>query len=226
MPLGFDLRIIKLGGSLFDLPDLAGELRRWLAQQPPAANVLLAGGGRPADAVREFDRLHGLGDLDAHWLAIRAMELNARLLTSLLKADWLDSLDQGAERAPARANTNLKRKRENAALPPLAILNSYRFMREDERTVNLLPPSWRVTSDSIAARAAEHGGARELVLLKSALPPLPATIEAAVADGYVDPMFPEASRRVPRIRCVNLRQPTFPEVTWRGQMLEQGAKNE
>ncbi|HWB09635.1 MAG TPA: hypothetical protein VG826_10435 [Pirellulales bacterium] len=206
---GRGVRIIKLGGSLLDLPDLAGVMRRWLARQVPTANVVLVGGGRLADALRQYDRLHGLSDLDAHWLAIRAMELNGRLLASLLKeADWIDSLEAIAERTE-----------------PLSILNPYIFMRQDERSAAPMPSGWHVTSDSIAARAAEHSRAGELVLLKSALPTVPATIAAAVAEGYVDPSFPAASRLLPRIRCVNLRQQTFPEVTWKGQSLEDRAKN-
>jgi uridylate kinase len=194
------IRILKLGGSLLDLPDLAGVLRRWLAGQPAAFDVVLVGGGRLADALRDYDRLHGLSDSQAHWLAIRAMELNGRLLAALLpEAAWLDSLEHGTD-----------------GVERLAILNPYHFLREDELSASPLPAGWQVTSDSVAARAAEHSGAGELVLLKSALPPDPATLAGAVAAGYVDATFPDASGRLPRIRCVNLREPTFPEVVWAG----------
>jgi hypothetical protein len=193
---------------LLELPKLADVLRRWLARQPAAANVLLVGGGRVADAVREYDRLHGLSESDAHWLAIRAMEFNSRLLASVLtEADWLDSLDGWAD-----------------CVAPLAILNPYQFMREDENFGHPLPASWQVTSDSIAARAAEHSFACELVLLKSALPPAATTVDAAADAGYVDRMFPEASRTIPLIRCVNLREPTCHEVVWLRPAPEQGSK--
>ncbi|HEV3003061.1 MAG TPA: hypothetical protein VGX78_01305, partial [Pirellulales bacterium] len=90
---GPNVRVIKLGGSLLDLPDVAGRLRNWLARQATVSNIALVGGGRLADVVRDYDRLHSMSDYDSHWLAIRAMELNSRLLASLLReAHWLDSL--------------------------------------------------------------------------------------------------------------------------------------
>jgi aspartokinase-like uncharacterized kinase len=70
-----------------------------------------------------------------------------------------------------------------------------------------LPPSWDVTSDSIAARVAHLLRARELVLLKSA--PLPPRVDRdeAARLGLVDPAFPEISSRLARVFYVNLREP-------------------
>ena len=93
-------RVIKLGGSLLEYGDLVGELRRWLAAQSPAQNLLVVGGGAMADAVRRADRLHGLGETAAHWLCVRAMGVNSRLIAALLpEADYVTSLDElnGAE---------------------------------------------------------------------------------------------------------------------------------
>ena len=50
------IRVVKIGGSLFQFPALVQNLRSWLASQPRALNVLLAGGGRFADAVRDLDQ--------------------------------------------------------------------------------------------------------------------------------------------------------------------------
>ncbi|HVA50067.1 MAG TPA: hypothetical protein VNH11_27115 [Pirellulales bacterium] len=191
---GPPVRVVKLGGSLLDLADLADRLRRWLGEQPAAANVLVVGGGRMADVVRDFDRRHGLRSADAHWLAIAAMALNARLVAALLpEALWLESLlDNGIRDAP------------------LSILNPARFLREDEAagSAGRLPMSWQATSDSIAARAAELLAADELVLLKSTSPPEPATVEVLLAAGYVDAFFAKASGGVARVRYCNLRDGT------------------
>lgn len=77
-------RVVKLGGSLLDLADLLPRLRDWLERQPPSSTVLVAGGGRMADVVRDADRLHRLGETVSHWLCIRVMTINAEMLSALL----------------------------------------------------------------------------------------------------------------------------------------------
>jgi aspartokinase-like uncharacterized kinase len=183
------LRIVKLGGSLLDCHDLAARLRRWLAIEPHISTVLIVGGGRGADLVRA--RSLELSDTEAHWLAIRAMENNARVVAAMLpEAIWLERIHA---------------VRTTAA--PLALLSPLSFMRNDDpcHPAGPLPANWSVTSDSIAARVADMAQAAELILLKSALPPEGATLEQLAATGYVDAHFPQASRNLPRVRYVNLR---------------------
>lgn len=183
------IRVVKVGGSLLDLHDLADRLRGWLASRSAATNILLAGGGRRADMVRA--RQAELTEREAHWLAIETMEANARgLWETLPEASWLDSI--------ARART---------IGGALAVLSPRRFMWYDDarHPRGALPATWQVTSDSIAARAAEIAGAEELILLKSVAPPDPATPEQLAAIGYVDAFFPRASRQVPAIGYVDLR---------------------
>jgi len=78
------LRVVKLGGSLLDMPQLVARCRSWIAQQAPADNVLVIGGGAMVDAVRRAQRLHGLSDKSAHWLCIRAMAVQAEMMLSLM----------------------------------------------------------------------------------------------------------------------------------------------
>lgn len=183
------IRVVKIGGSLLDLYDLPDRLRGWLAAQTNATNVLVTGGGRRADLVRA--RQAELTDREAHWLAIEAMEANARwLLETVADAKWLDGVAQ------TRTIDGV-----------FAILSPRRFMWYDDarHPCGALPASWQVTSDSIAARVAELAGAKELVLLKSAAPPASATPERLASVGYVDAFFPRASRSLAEIRYVNLR---------------------
>jgi 5-(aminomethyl)-3-furanmethanol phosphate kinase len=206
-------RVIKLGGSLLDFGELMGELRRWLATQPPARNLLVVGGGSLADAVRRADRLHGLGETAAHWLCVRAMGVNSRMIAALLpEAAYATSLIDTSPKDLDAAHRDARSRQAH-----LAIVDAWHFLRDLEPrcAVAPLPQSWDATSDSIAAQLAVVCRAAELVLLKSALPASPCCTAAAAANGYVDRHFPRIAEAVATIRCVNLCKREFPEVTLR-----------
>ncbi|HEV7223867.1 MAG TPA: hypothetical protein VGN42_14260 [Pirellulales bacterium] len=192
-------RVVKLGGSLLDLPDLPSRFRCWLQRQPAAPTVLLAGGGKMVDALRDADRLHGLGETVSHWLCIRAMTIHAELLSALF-----------AEAVPCRSLAQWR----STPPPALTILDPWIFLHEEEpRLAGLsLPASWQVTSDSIAARFAQAVGAGELALLKSAPPAPGSTLAEAAAAGYVDAFLPRLAGAAPPVRCVDLRAKDFPQA--------------
>jgi aspartokinase-like uncharacterized kinase len=179
------LAVVKIGGSLYDLPDLAWRLSGWLPQAGSDA-MLVPGGGPTADVVREFDRVHHLGEEQAHRLALHALQLNAHFLKSLLPtATIIDHPEQAAD--------------------GLRILNPLAFLNRDER----LPPCWAVTSDSIAARAAVVSGAERLILLKSVTIPDGVSWEEAGERGFVDAWFARtlADASPPlQVRAVNFRE--------------------
>lgn len=187
------VRVIKLGGSLFDLPDLANRFAAWHARQTVAADVLICGGGKIVDTLADWDRLHGLGPTVSHWLCVRAMALNAA---------WLAAILPRAEFCPRWTSALVA-----AADGRLAVLDPWQFVHEDDPRFSRepLPVSWDVTSDSIAARLASLLEATELVLLKSELPAENLTRAAASQSGYVDPFFAQAAQELPKVRCVNLR---------------------
>jgi len=54
--------LIKVGGSLYDLPDLPGRLRTLIEQLDTPRVLLFPGGGAAADAVRALDLCHRLGE--------------------------------------------------------------------------------------------------------------------------------------------------------------------
>ncbi|HWG47587.1 MAG TPA: hypothetical protein VN688_32790 [Gemmataceae bacterium] len=193
------LAVVKVGGSLYDLPDLATRLQCWLAAELPSDNVLLIPGGGPtANGVRDLDRRHGLGEETSHWLALRALTFNAHFLASLLPSACV--IDKLSELPPIWDKKNIP------------ILNAYQFARMDENNPDHLPHSWVVTSDAVAARVAIVAHARHLVLLKSATIPFGMDWMEAGRCGLVDEMFAEVLRDAPgdlQIRAVNLR-------TWRG----------
>jgi 5-(aminomethyl)-3-furanmethanol phosphate kinase len=188
-------RVIKVGGSLLDWPEFPTEFRRWLAAQSPAASVIVVGGGALVERVRALDRVHPMSDEAAHWLAIRAMSLTARVV-----AEWLSE----TKLVLSLADLQL------AAPGAPQILDVAGFLRAERGTAGALPCDWNVTSDSIAAHVASVLAADELVLLKSASPPGETTHESAAQTGYVDARFAETARGL-SVRCVNLRDRRFAE---------------
>lgn len=78
------LRVVRLGGSLLDLADIAKRIRDWIAQQSDAVNLLIVGGGTMVDVVREMDRIHRLEAASSHRLALMSMRISAQLVAELL----------------------------------------------------------------------------------------------------------------------------------------------
>ena len=180
------LRVAKVGGSLFDFADLPAALRGWLNNQP-GVNVLIAGGGPFADAVRQADATFAIGDTAAHRLALEAMRVSAELLAALLPE--------------ARVLHSLADARRQLAGCEVVVLNPSDLSQPECG----LPHSWDVTSDSIAAYVASRLEAQELVLFKST--PLPANTDRTQAadSGLVDGYFVQAAATLPIVRWVNLR---------------------
>lgn len=177
--------VVKVGGSLYDLPSLAGRLGRFLGTLGDPDWVLVPGGGATADVIRDFDRNQGLGPETSHWLALRACTVNAHFLAHILPGTRL------------------------VVTPTLArggcILDSFAFVQADDGSPGSLPHTWDATSDAVAARAAIVCGA-PLVLLKSVSISEPYDWDEASRAEQVDPLFAGLVRRSGiEVRAVNLR---------------------
>lgn len=186
------LAVVKVGGSLYDLPELGARLRLWLDEHFLAANVLLVPGGGPTvEALRQLDRLHALGEERSHWLALRALSVNAHFLAALLPS--------------ARIVTDVNAEKDGTR----ALLDVHAFAQADEARPGRLPHRWSVTSDAFAARAAVVMRARHLVLLKSTTIPQGLDWSEAGRLGFVDEMFAEVLREAKtelQVRAMNLRE--------------------
>ncbi len=180
------LCVVKVGGSLFDLPDLGDRLTRWLAQTGLSTVLFVPGGGPTADFVRDLDRRYRLGEEVAHWLALHTLTLNAYMLAALVP---------DCEVVPD-ANAAPDNRR--------AILDCFAFALDDEKRPDHLPHLWTVTSDSIAARTAKLAQAKRLYLLKSVTLPHAAAWTESARRGFVDPYFPLAAQDL-EVIAVNLR---------------------
>jgi aspartokinase-like uncharacterized kinase len=194
------LTVFKIGGSLFDLPDLPDVVEQVLAQRPESAPLLVAGGGAAADVVRIWDEVHHLGESAAHELALEAMDLTASLLARFFPG--------------ARLVRSEPQARMAASDGVLSISCAGCFIKAAEAQGHApLEQSWRVTSDTIAAWTAGLLAA-ELVLVKSVPAPLDMTLAAAARAGLVDECFPRVASQLPVIGWVNARDPDPVIQTW------------
>jgi aspartokinase-like uncharacterized kinase len=187
--------VVKVGGSLFELDELATRLGRFLETLAPQPVVLVPGGGSTANLVRDLDRRHRLGEEASHWLALRALGLNAWFLASVLPSAGPAVVESLADCPP------LWRQGQ------VAILDAHAFARADDGRPDHLPHAWAVTSDSVAARVAVVAGARELVLLKSVTIPEGMDWAEAGRRGLVDRCFAEVVKAAPAVtvRAINFR---------------------
>jgi aspartokinase-like uncharacterized kinase len=192
------IRVIKVGGSLLEWPNLPCSLRDWLADQPGAVSVLVCGGGPFVDAVREASAVHSLSDETAHWLAIDCLAITARLLGLCCGYELI------------REYGNLREfVRQRAASTVVFDPQEFLIAAEPRVAGLALPHDWTATSDSIASRLAAALQADELILLKSSEPPA-GTWPQLAAAGYIDSFFPTAAAALPNVRIVNLRVPPRP----------------
>lgn len=194
----FDLAVIKVGGSLFDWPELPRRLVAFLDNQCGqeaclrGRAALVAGGGAFADLIRTMDQTHTLGDQKAHHLAIKSLDLTAEVLAVLLPGS-----------AVVHRQEDLRACRKLGQVPILA--PGHLLEEVDDHDTDPLPASWNVTSDSIAARIAVLLGARRLILLKSV--GLCSDIDRGEAArlGLVDAIFPRIARALEVVELVCLR---------------------
>lgn len=129
------MKVIKIGGSLIDN---AEEILKILKNEEV---LIIPGGGVFADAVREVYKNYNVGESEAHFMAIMAMNVFGICLEN-------------------RGEISAREEPEGE-LP--AILLPYRFIKDRDE----LPHTWDVTGDSIACYIGAELNAEEIILLKS-----------------------------------------------------------
>jgi aspartokinase-like uncharacterized kinase len=145
----FGLTVIKVGGSLLRAPHQLDRVCAALARCSSRYQLVVVPGGGPlADTVRELDGQLGLSAAAAHWMAILAMDQYAHVLAERIRGSRLVEEPGDISQAPGGS--------------PVAVLAPSRWMR----SADVLPHSWEVTSDSVAAFVAGALGALRLVLIK------------------------------------------------------------
>lgn len=206
-------RVVKIGGSLLELPNLVPCLRDWFSRQSVLGPTwFVVGGGSAVERLRTACRQGQLSESAAHWASIEVMQENTRkIAVRLLGTDKFCRLVDPTALDGARSPHQ----------EVIEFVDVVPFLYQQAAMPNTppLPCSWDVTSDSIAAAIAAGFEASECVLLKSRLPTTELSLEDLVEDGYVDPFFPAIAGRIPQIRMVDFRSKKFPEVTISGQIV-------
>jgi aspartokinase-like uncharacterized kinase len=145
------VNIVKVGGSLAQNPEALRVLCQKLGYLSSKHQiVIIPGGGKFADKVREADKQFTLSAATSHHMAILAMEQYGLLLTDLISTNSkiVDSLETA--------------KKARMGLVTVFLPSKLISILEEEE----LPKSWEVTSDSIAAYIAKKLEAEKLLLIK------------------------------------------------------------
>jgi aspartokinase-like uncharacterized kinase len=140
--------VIKVGGSLAEDPERLRALCTKLSEfAKKYAIIVVPGGGRFADVVRDFDKRFTLSSEVSHRLAILGMDQFGLLLSQIIPNSCATYLLSDA-----------KQLSEIGVVP--IFLPSRLMFQED-----LLENSWNVTSDSIAAYIASRLHAAKVLLV-------------------------------------------------------------
>lgn len=170
-----DPLVLKLGGSLLESGRLSGVLEIAARRKRPV--IVVPGGGKFADQVREAQTLQGFDNASAHRLALFAMHQMANVICS-----------RSRQFVPAATREEIGLAGVNGLVPVWLPAKMAGADPEIEK-------SWHMTSDSLAAWLAAHVGAPEVALVKSCSVKADAMLESLAAAGITDPLFPAYVRR-------------------------------
>ncbi len=163
------LLILKLGGSLLDSGRLTSVLDIVAKRKRPV--IVVPGGGKFADQIRQTQTESGFDDASAHRLALFAMHQMANVICS-----------RSPHFAPAATKEEFGVAGVNGLLPvwlPSTMAGA----------AVTIPKTWDMTSDSLAAWLAAETGAKDVTLVKSCTIDPQATLESLTQTGIVDPLF-------------------------------------
>ena len=169
--------LVKVGGSLVTLPDLAERIHAVLGLLSGRKVLFIIGGGAAADEIRRLDELSDLAAGRAHWDAIDAMTVNSQLLSRVL----------GFVPMVCHKRAALSAWQSVSAV----ILDCSFLLRQGEGAFSgRLPESWDVTSDSIAASVALDWQFGQLLFCKSC-PAISRHLAQVCSAGQLDAYMPK-----------------------------------
>ncbi|MFP3984793.1 MAG: delta 1-pyrroline-5-carboxylate synthetase [Candidatus Bathyarchaeia archaeon] len=139
--------VIKVGGSLAEHPADLRKLCHKLGTIAQTRRVLVVpGGGKFADTVREFDKIYDLSNTISHKMAILAMDQFGLFLSHITPNSHVSYSIKEMEKSVT-------------GMLPILLPSRFVFCKDP------LEHSWDVTSDTIAAHIASVLHARKLILV-------------------------------------------------------------
>jgi 5-(aminomethyl)-3-furanmethanol phosphate kinase len=167
-----DRWVIKLGGSLYGNPLLHDWLTA-IVESGKGRAIVVPGGGPFADAVRDAQKKIGFDEVTAHSMALLAMEKYAAELVAM--NSHFTAAKNLTEIETVFASGNI----------PIWLPTEMTLAADD------VPPSWDMTSDSLAAWLAAQISASHLLLVKScAVPDGELELHVLAQGKIVDPLLP------------------------------------
>ncbi|OGR88196.1 MAG: hypothetical protein A2021_01130 [Elusimicrobia bacterium GWF2_52_66] len=142
--------VIKIGGSIINNGrELLPLCRILTSLKNKYRFTVIAGGGVLADAIRNLQKKHGFSNTAAHFMALKAMNINSCIIKDLCPGMRLVDTAQKAQKIAAKKQ--------------IPILLAAKLIEKEKS----LPKSWDLTSDSIALYAAEKLKATRTILVKN-----------------------------------------------------------
>jgi 5-(aminomethyl)-3-furanmethanol phosphate kinase len=205
------IRIIKFGGSLFDLADWPERMEKFWNELRPMTTIMIVGGGELVEVLRrEHAKNPSYTDKVMHKAAIVCMDIQSELFCDRWPRAILCRNEQPFDQWMKKLEASDEALQKNVIVAHMSDWMSPMISASRVRGIPIPNESWSVTSDSLAAWLAQVVSARELILLKSC------SLESAGCDrddlqtwsarGYVDPDFCNWAKTIPIVRAVNFRE--------------------
>ncbi len=199
--------LVKVGGSLVTLPDLAERIHSVLRLLSGRKVLFIIGGGAAADEIRRLDARCDFAQGRAHWDAIDAMTLNSKLLSRVLGFVPVVCDKQEALTAWQRHSA--------------VTLDCSAFLRDNQGHFSRqLPHSWDVTSDSIAMSVALDWPCDQVLFCKSCPPvsrQLADVCNAGQLDAYMPMLLPAIRKANVQVDWLNLKADEYAIQSLQGE---------
>ncbi len=166
--------VVKIGGSLFDYPELS-EWLKILSEEGAGKVVIVPGGGPFADQVRDAQKQWKFNDQQAHQMALHAMDQFGLMLCGIAK-------EHGYDLIPASSKKEIHKILANKNTP---VWLPSKFLENNVE----IPQNWTVTSDSLSAWLAKELKADQLVLIKRIDIDIDTKLEELEKENVIDGSF-------------------------------------